>query len=380
MRVRKNIFDMELPQWAKLKEAWRSLYDKGLYTKYAVEHTMHYDDRPEEGQWKDHNNAPGFLAFHRSTIQDLETELMQEADDCSLGFPFWDWSMDVGTFATSEIWSEQYMGNSEGCVVSGLPGGWEYEAGRRPPCVERHVEYHNNLYSSLQIAEEIQIIEDFRRFNGQLERHHGVVHFSIGGNMNRKVGRASPSDPMFYLHHAFIDSIYFKWQRSHVDDSRSLLRDALVPFIGRYNEADDCVYLPVHRSFPQNTEATCVHYHATENAHPPDSTLLQAYNADSSCVALHNQIERNECTVEELENIVCVQTVGCTFNETKELEDEAQFERDVLKEQPGEIEKSKEQMHKLYEKIRCKSYSSDFTPAEARLCYKCDVPCKGIDV
>merc|ERR1719386_548483 len=115
--------------WRKFKEAFRSLYSKGLYKKYAVEHTKHYHDDPKNGFFKDHKGAYGFLAFHRGQIQDLETELMQEAGDCSMGFPFWDWSMDVATFKTSEIWSDEYMGNDEGCVVSGLPADWEYKAG-----------------------------------------------------------------------------------------------------------------------------------------------------------------------------------------------------------------------------------------------------------
>lgn len=376
-RVRKNIFDMDSSLWKKFKEAFRSFYSKGLYDKWAVEHTMHYDDNPEKGHFKDHTHALGFLAFHRGQIQDLETELMQEAKDCSMTFPFWDWSMDVATFKTSEIWSDEYMGNAQGCVVSGLPGGWEYPYKTKKPCVERKVEFRNSLPDSRKIALFIQDTPQFDKFVKNLELTHNGAHAAIGGNMAGKVGKASPSDPMFYLHHAFIDAIYFKWQQINDDTSAALLRDDLVPMIGKYNQGLDCVYLPVHRSFPENIEATCVHYAETENAHAPNSALLQAYNADSDCVALQKQIGRNECSVEELEDLVCVGSLECTLDEANELEANAKFEHDVNGEKPDEIKVDDNDLHDLNKKTKCKTYSTDFTPAEARHCYKCDVPCKG---
>jgi tyrosinase len=287
MRVRKNIFDMDVSQWQKFKKAFRSLYEQGLYKKYAVEHTKHYDDDPDNGLFKDHGGAYGFLAFHRGQIQDLETELMQEADDCSIGFPFWDWSLDVETFKTSEIWSDKYMGDDQGCVKSGLPGGWEYEAeGAANPCVERKVKKTRGIYDSLRIAKLIKGVPEFEDFVQDLEGVHNAVHGAIKGNMANKVGKASPSDPMFYLHHAFIDSIYFRWQQSHEDTSADLLRDELVPVIGQYSKGLDCVYLPIHRSIPQQKWATCVHYKTTDNVHPPGSSLLQAFTADGKCEAL----------------------------------------------------------------------------------------------
>jgi len=376
LRVRKNIFDMDISLWRKFKEAFRSLYSKGLYKKYAVEHTKHYHDDPKNGFFKDHKGAYGFLAFHRGQIQDLETELMQEAGDCSMGFPFWDWSMDVATFKTSEIWSDEYMGNDEGCVVSGLPADWEYEAeGIADPCVERMVKKSRALYDSRRITLEVMGTSDFKKFVKGLESVHNVAHGAIGGhhgNMASKVGYASPSDPMFYLHHAFIDAIYFRWQQTHDDPSASLLRDELVSVSGKYTEELDCVYLPVHRSFPEDIEATCVQYKATENVHPPGSALLQAYNADGDCAALQKQMMNNECSREELENLVCVDTLECTLDEAEEFEDSGEFETDSEAEHEAEI-----LLHELNMKTQCKSYSKKFTTAEAHHCFKCDVPCKG---
>ncbi|MDF9814547.1 hypothetical protein M2266_003778 [Streptomyces sp. SPB162] len=41
---------------------------------------------------------------------------------------------------------------------------------------------------------------------------HNRVHQWIGGHMT---GATSPNDPVFWLHHAFIDLIWLRWQRLH---------------------------------------------------------------------------------------------------------------------------------------------------------------------
>lgn len=50
---------------------------------------------------------------------------------------------------------------------------------------------------------------------------HAGTHNAIGGEM---AGPASPSDPLFWLHHAFIDKTWADWQTTsrntnpHLDD------------------------------------------------------------------------------------------------------------------------------------------------------------------
>jgi hypothetical protein len=40
---------------------------------------------------------------------------------------------------------------------------------------------------------------------------HGGTHNAVGGDM---AGTASPTDPLFWLHHAFIDKTWADWQAS----------------------------------------------------------------------------------------------------------------------------------------------------------------------
>lgn len=376
IRVRKNIFDLAVADWENFKVAFQGLYSKGSYKKFIVEHTMHYEDDPENGFFKDHAGAYGFLAFHRGMIQDLETELMNEADDCNMAFPYWDWSLDVGIFKDNEIWTDTYMGNGEGCVTSGLPGGWTYDSpGVENPCVERHVKNKRALFDSRKLAIKISDTPDFETFVRDIEAIHNTAHGAIGGrpgNMANKVGMASPSDPMFFLHHAFIDSLYFRWQEIHDDTSATLLRASLRPFTGRYDESFGCVYMPLHRSLADDVNATCVSYEPAVNAHPPNSALLQTFASDSACVALQRQIQRNECSAEELRKLACIAAPECLLDELAEFEDSKLFVPDEKKEHVFEKELMKASTDTI-----CLSYSDNFSPAELHHCYKCDYKCVG---
>jgi hypothetical protein len=39
------------------------------------------------------------------------------------------------------------------------------------------------------------------------------VHLWMGGEM--RLVAISPNDPVFWLHHAFVDKVYHMWQRRH---------------------------------------------------------------------------------------------------------------------------------------------------------------------
>jgi len=55
---------------------------------------------------------------------------------------------------------------------------------------------------------------DFRAFQTALEQAHNAVHSAIGGTMGTST---SPSDPIFWLHHGFIDKLWNDWQLIHAE-------------------------------------------------------------------------------------------------------------------------------------------------------------------
>jgi len=50
-------------------------------------------------------------------------------------------------------------------------------------------------------------------FRLSLEGIHNTVHGAVGAGGHAMGGASSPSDPLFWLHHAFVDKIWADWQK-----------------------------------------------------------------------------------------------------------------------------------------------------------------------
>ena len=48
------------------------------------------------------------------------------------------------------------------------------------------------------------------------EENHGLIHGCVNGHMAELM--CSPYDPIFFLHHAFIDYIFAQWLEKHYPD------------------------------------------------------------------------------------------------------------------------------------------------------------------
>jgi tyrosinase len=67
----------------------------------------------------------------------------------------------------------------------------------------------------------------FRGFQALLEGAvHGGTHNAIGGDM---AGPGSPTDPLFWLHHAFIDKLWADWQLSTPGKNPPAMSELLRP-------------------------------------------------------------------------------------------------------------------------------------------------------
>jgi hypothetical protein len=53
---------------------------------------------------------------------------------------------------------------------------------------------------------------DFVSFTSSLEGPDGWVHNAVGGTMGTST---SPADPLFWLHHGFIDKLWADWEATH---------------------------------------------------------------------------------------------------------------------------------------------------------------------
>ncbi|KAL3078003.1 hypothetical protein niasHS_012945 [Heterodera schachtii] len=179
------------------------------------------------------HGGPTFPLWHREYLKRLEFGL--RSIDPSVALPYWDSSLDQGlpNPADSIIWTDKFMGskNDSGYVIDGFLANW-ITPDDKP--VQRRLAPRNGDQGSLLTVHQVDTMinkaeldqifafttdgnEDgtcqlFKESNDLevLEINHNNVHIWMGGHMEH-VGTA-PYDPIFFLHHTFIDYIWEQWR------------------------------------------------------------------------------------------------------------------------------------------------------------------------
>jgi tyrosinase len=184
--------------------------------------------------------TPSFLPWHRRFLLELEKSLRRV--DSSVTVPYWDWTRDRST--TSVPWTKDLLGgNGRRSDRQVMTGPFAYSAGHWP--IKTGITDGRFLTRDLGRASapialptrrELQRALDdpvydvapwnstvTRGFRNKLEgwgkgsgsaswRTHNRVHRWVGGAM---LGGASVNDPVFWVHHAFLDLQWSRWQRAH---------------------------------------------------------------------------------------------------------------------------------------------------------------------
>jgi tyrosinase len=76
-------------------------------------------------------------------------------------------------------------------------------------------------------VEAVKARDRFTPFQLALETGpHNAAHRAIGGDM---VTTASPTDPIFYMHHANVDRIWYEWQEHHLAQNPPNMAEVLQP-------------------------------------------------------------------------------------------------------------------------------------------------------
>lgn len=155
-----------------------------------------------------------FLPWHRWFILQYENLLRQI--DCRITVPYWDWSLVGGSPFTSSVWSA----GPGGLGGNGVPGGscvntgpfrsqvWSLPGSNG--CLRRNfagtapdeIAVQNLLSTS---SSNFVDFEDMLRV-----QFHDFVHCIIDGTM---CTTNSAYAPEFFLHHGFIDKIWWDWQK-----------------------------------------------------------------------------------------------------------------------------------------------------------------------
>lgn len=216
------------------------------------------------------HGGPIFLPWHRMFLIRLEEQL-QRVTDSDTALPYWDWAAHGELSETEQregdLWSERYLGESRGDVISGPLGDMRLRIedngdrlmsieGRRlardagvdtpklptigdlrwtledksydgPPWGSASESFRNKVEGWLQRppTPEDPVLE-----NSQM---HNRVHVWVGGDM---APGTSPNDPVFYLNHCNADRIWEAWMVQNGREYRPTAADADAPLGHRLDD------------------------------------------------------------------------------------------------------------------------------------------------
>ncbi|WP_073763611.1 tyrosinase family oxidase copper chaperone [Streptomyces sp. CB02923] len=258
--VRKNHLALTAQERHRFVDAVLEAKRRGVYDALVAVHirlNSHDYIHRDHGRRTAHL-TPSLLPWHRQFLLYFEQEL--RAIDPAVTLPYWDWTSDRGR--ESPLWADDFMGGD------GRPGdrqvtagpfarrnGWRLGVDVRP--TGHDVAWLNGHYTQddrhfltralrrpgvLSTARQLEAAlalpvydcppwnhlsgqsRSQRSFRNHLEGYakfpwerdwgklHGSAHAFVGGHMDF-IG--SPNDPVFFLHHCFIDKIWAEWQRRH---------------------------------------------------------------------------------------------------------------------------------------------------------------------
>ena len=139
-------------------------------------------------------------AWHRQMLVRFERRLQRVYP--SVFIPYWDWIAHPNPPARISD--------------PALLDSWSVERDPNP-----------NFMPSEADVEAVKARRRFVPFKSALENGpHNAVHNAIGGDMTTA---ASPTDPLFFMHHANVNRLWYQWQEAHPNQNPSNMDQVLKP-------------------------------------------------------------------------------------------------------------------------------------------------------
>ncbi|MET9479491.1 tyrosinase family protein [Streptomyces sp. NPDC006638] len=238
MYTRKNQRNLSGAEKKRFVGAVLELKRRGTYEEFVRLHTRYYVSDAEGGVRAGHM-APSFLPWHRRYLLDFERALRQI--DPAVTIPYWDWTTDNTPAAA--LWRDDFLGGTgRGRDQQVMTGPFAYSAGNwtikggvtddrfltrdlgrpsapiaLPSKAELAAAMNEKVYDAAPWDSTVTSgfrnrLEGWTSGGRERWRNHNRVHRWIGGAM---LGAASPNDPVFWLHHAFVDLLWDRWQQKH---------------------------------------------------------------------------------------------------------------------------------------------------------------------
>src|SRR5215510_7119911 len=202
VRIRKNANKLTTAERDRFVAAFAQLnnHGAGRFTDFRDMHTR--VSSPQA------HGAPGFLAWHRAYLLDLERFL--QAIDPSIALPYWRFDQ-----AAPNIFSLDFLGVSDSLgtvqfspanplrfwVTDGVQG-----INRRP-----FFDTSQAPDDVLNESDTLALGNTYKAFRTMEGDPHGNAHTSFGGSISSVPTAAK--DPLFFLLHCNVDRLWAKWQR-----------------------------------------------------------------------------------------------------------------------------------------------------------------------
>lgn len=240
MAVRKNIAHLSSAEKNEFIQALLELKRSGKYDEYVLVHAKAPMSKIHRG--------PAFLSWHRLLLLELEQDLQEIAGNPELGLPYWHWGENATMENPEEyaMWQDDFFGGNgdpedDFTVKTGPLKDWTIvnmmgQADGRLKRSFGESPLAPTLANNHDIARVLQITpfdvvpwssnspSGFRNalegwIGGRGAQMHNRGHMWVGGSM---IPMTSPNDPVFFLHHCFVDKLWWDWMQLHPHETAYL--------------------------------------------------------------------------------------------------------------------------------------------------------------
>ncbi|WP_256575730.1 MULTISPECIES: tyrosinase family protein [unclassified Pseudomonas] len=172
--------------------------------------------------------TPLFYPWHRVLLRQFELALQSAVDDPDITLPYWNWQL---TGADNPFTSDFMGANGDNLDRQHLISGpftleanrfrvavWDTDIAPTPD----NISLRRNFGQAGRLPGPDEVIDVLNRPSYQQDANgwelvsqrqlHNPVHGWIGGNMAEA---SSPNDPIFFLHHCYMDLLWERWKQQH---------------------------------------------------------------------------------------------------------------------------------------------------------------------
>ncbi|CAI4231940.1 unnamed protein product [Auanema sp. JU1783] len=235
--IRKEIRMMTAEERNNLFQAMNGLKGRMIdnITAWDLHTLVHYPDSAPGAHW-----GAAFLPWHREFLRQFEIALQQEVPSVTL--PYWDSTLDEGLpdAADSVLFTDELLGNGNGYVKTGPFKDWDTNVLMplsQIPVKKLYRSTGGRAQDRLMSPTDVDWITSRKHYKDltfchdkTFESIHGLSHVWVGGFMF--VIRVSPNDPMFYMHHAFVDYLWEQFrqkQQNRIERETQWAKDVCNP-------------------------------------------------------------------------------------------------------------------------------------------------------